>query len=167
MASVNSVVPNRRGIPPLGGISWVQGRNFNFIVKLRILCKCCTFFSVDVGSFNWLYHFVYGYLALSVPRVPLFLQFFKSLQSHKSPEDWARQLFKPSTDSASLKLQVKNFFSFSILGFLKETSQWGHVFEIFSNLSGPGRQPNEPYFWLKFFFKLGPRTKVMAHCCNG
>ena len=31
---LNPVVPNRGGIPPWGGISWVQGRNFHFIVKL-------------------------------------------------------------------------------------------------------------------------------------
>jgi len=29
-----AVIPNRRGIPPHGGNSWVQGRNYRFIVKL-------------------------------------------------------------------------------------------------------------------------------------
>jgi len=38
------------------------GEEFQLIVKLRIHCKCCTFFKVDVGSFNWSYHFIYGYL---------------------------------------------------------------------------------------------------------
>jgi len=35
---LTAVVPNRGGIPPQGGISRVQGRNFHFIVKLPIHC---------------------------------------------------------------------------------------------------------------------------------
>jgi len=52
-------------------------------------------------------------LTLSVPRVPLFLQNLKSLQLNNSPGDWAKELFKPSTDLASLKpLTKKNVFRF-------------------------------------------------------
>ena len=40
---VKAVVPNRGGIPPWGGISWVQGRNFHFIVKLPNHCVLIKF----------------------------------------------------------------------------------------------------------------------------
>jgi len=50
------MVPNRRGIPPQGGISWVQGRNFHFVVKLPTHCECCIFLSLQ-WSFQ-LYHFI-------------------------------------------------------------------------------------------------------------
>jgi len=43
-APFSPVVPNRGGIPPQGGISWVQGRNFHFIIKLTVHCKCWTSF---------------------------------------------------------------------------------------------------------------------------
>ena len=48
-------------------------------------------------------------LTLSVPRAPLFLQ---SLQSYNSPGDWARELFKPSADSASLVVKIEKKFRF-------------------------------------------------------
>jgi len=51
------VVPNRGGIPPWGGISWVQGRNFHFIVKLPI--HCVVLFLIDIGSLNELHHFIF------------------------------------------------------------------------------------------------------------
>ena len=35
---------NRGGIPPQGGILCVQERNFHFISKLPLHCKCCTSF---------------------------------------------------------------------------------------------------------------------------
>jgi len=35
----------------------------------------------------------------------------QGLQRYNSPADWARKLFKPSTDSASLLVEIeKNFF---------------------------------------------------------
>ena len=37
---LRTVVPNRGGIPPQGGISCVQGRNFHFIIKVPVHCKC-------------------------------------------------------------------------------------------------------------------------------
>jgi len=45
-----AVVPNQGGIPPKGGISWIQWRNFHFIVKLHIHCKCWIFY-----SWHWLF----------------------------------------------------------------------------------------------------------------
>jgi len=43
------------------GISWVQGRNFHFIVKLPVDCKCCTFFK----SWHWLFELVIHFGGLS------------------------------------------------------------------------------------------------------
>jgi len=70
-----------------------------------------------------------------------FLNFLKSLQRHASPADWARELFKPSTDSASLQLHIKKMFSFWVWGFLGVTSQWGHVFAFWVSLPGLGAKP--------------------------
>ena len=46
----------------------------------------------------------------------------RALQSNKSPGGWARELFKPSTDSASLVVETeKKMFSFSVRGFRGRT----------------------------------------------
>jgi len=51
------------------------------------------------------------------------------LQSYNSPGDGARELLKPSTDSASLVVKIeKKIHSFGG-GFLMVTSQRGHVLE--------------------------------------
>jgi len=43
-----------------GRNSWVQGRNFRFIVKLSVHYRCCSLlFLVDIGFFNQLYHFTF------------------------------------------------------------------------------------------------------------
>jgi len=48
----------------------------------------------------------------------------RDLQSYNSPGDWARELFKPSTDSTSLVVQIENRnFSFWVWTFLGGTSQ--------------------------------------------
>jgi len=56
-----AVVPNRGGIPPQGGISWVQWRNFYFIVKWLIHCKCCTSFWI----WHWLFQLVISFYIAS------------------------------------------------------------------------------------------------------
>jgi len=43
-SNYSPVVPNWGGIPPQGEISWIPGRNFRFIAKLLIHCKCCSCF---------------------------------------------------------------------------------------------------------------------------
>jgi len=54
-----TVFPNRGGIRPWGGKSWVhQGRNFHFIVKLPIHCVVL-FFLIDIGCLNELYHYIF------------------------------------------------------------------------------------------------------------
>jgi len=53
--------------------------------------------------------FSYENIITEVPRAPLFLQCLKSLQLNNSPRDWARELFKPSTDSANLKAELPEF----------------------------------------------------------
>jgi len=60
------------------------------------------------------------------------------------------ELFKPFTDSASLLVDIeKNFvcFWFGVC--------WGERHKWESPLPGPGYQPIHPFFWLKFFRKLG------------
>ena len=54
------VVPDRGGIPSQGGISWVQARNFHFIVKLRIYCFPFFLFIVLLfSSCQWHLQLVY------------------------------------------------------------------------------------------------------------
>jgi len=43
-----------RSVPPQGGILWVQGRNFHFMVTLPIHCKCC----ISFQSWHWLFQLV-------------------------------------------------------------------------------------------------------------
>ena len=63
---------------------------------------------------------------------------------HKSPAARARELFKPSKDSASLLLNIeKNVFRFRFGDFLEVTSQWGHVLEILATFG----QPWTPTHW--------------------
>ena len=48
----------------------------------------------------------------------------QGLQRHNSPVDWARKLFKPSTDSASLLVEIeKTFFRFGFVALWWRTSQ--------------------------------------------
>ena len=70
----------------------------------------------------------------------------RHILGNNSPASIARELFKPSTDSASLTVSIKKNYFIWVWGFLLVTSQRGHVFEF---LTGPGRQSNEPFFWLK------------------
>jgi len=51
------------------------------------------------------------------------MQNLKSLQLNNPPGDWAREVFKPSTDSASLKPQTKKKFFVLDLGFFW---RWRH-----------------------------------------
>jgi len=82
--------------------------------------------------------------------------FYRALQSYNSSGDWAREPSKPSTDSASLLLEIeKKSFSFSVRGFLEVTSQWEHVLEILAN---PEPQPINPFCWLKVLLKTRSKS---------
>jgi len=63
---------------------------------------------------------------------------------------WARELFKPSTDSASLVVKIeKNFFVLG-LSFSGGNVTSRALFALFwPSLSGPERCPNGPFFGLK------------------
>ena len=75
---------------------------------------------------------------------------FQLLQLCNSSADWAKDLFKASTDSS---WDWRNYFF--VLGFPWVTSQWGHVFATFWPISpDPGHQPNEPFFGSSFIWKL-------------
>jgi len=95
-------------------------------------------------------------LALEVLRAPL----CKILQSYNSPGDWAWELFKPSTDSASLVVKIeKKQFSVSVGGFLEVTSQRGHVLEKQATLA-LGPNPLIHFFGSKFCWKLGDNQRL-------
>jgi len=71
----------------------------------------------------------------------------RALQSYNSPGDWARELFKPSADSASLVVETeKKNFSFLVGGFKGERHKW-RCFWV--PLPGSGLQPIGPLLWLK------------------
>jgi len=68
---------------------------------------------------------------------------------HNSPAARARELFKLSTDSGSLLVYFEKKIFY--LGSLWMTSKWGLFAFFWPNLSGPGCQPNEPFFGSCFF----------------
>jgi len=76
------------------------------------------------------------------------------LQSYNPPGDWASELFKSSTDSASLVVKVETkFFCFQWRVFEGERHKW----ECFwLHLLGPGPQPAGPLLWLKIFSETRP-----------
>jgi len=89
-------------------------------------------------------------LTLSIPRIAIIL--VQGLQRYNSPADWARKLFKPSTDSARLLAEIeKNNFSFWVCGSLGEDVTSGGVISFYwLSLGGPGRQSNGSIVSLKF-----------------
>jgi len=65
----------------------------------------------------------------------------QSLQFCNSPGDWARELFKPSTDSASLVVEIENKnFLFSVGGFQGGAPQVGVFLATFT-------WPWAPTYW--------------------
>jgi len=77
------------------------------------------------------------------------------LQHHDTPANSARELFKPSTVSASLLVSIKKKYLIWVRDSLGETSQSGAVFEFLTNFDWSGRQSNKPFFGSKFIWKLG------------
>ena len=75
-----------------------------------------------------------------------------SIFGHNLPTDWAREVFKPSTDLVSLLVSIEKtilWFRFGVL------CGWHHKWEccvlLWTTLPGPGHQPNEPFFGSCFF----------------
>jgi len=77
----------------------------------------------------------------------------RALQSYNSPGDWARELFKPSTHSASLVVEIKKKF----FRFRGKCHKWGCFWLL---LTGPGPQPIGPLLWLKLLWKLGQNPRL-------
>jgi len=79
----------------------------------------------------------------------------RDLKSYNSPGDWARELLKPSTDSASLVVEIeKKNFSFSVGNFRGERHKWGC---FWLPLPGPGPQPIGPLLWPKICSETRPK----------
>jgi len=58
--------------------------------------------------------------------------FAQGLQRYNSPADWARKLFKPSTDSASLLVEIeRKMFRFGFMVLRRRTSQVGVSFSFY------------------------------------
>jgi len=55
----------------------------------------------------------------------------QGLQGYSSPADWARKLFKPSTDSASLLVEIEKIFRFGFVVLWGITSQAGVSFSFY------------------------------------
>jgi len=78
--------------------------------------------------------------------------FCPSLQRHDSPTDSARELFRPSRDSANLLVKIGRKIFVLGLWFPVGVFTSGGVFSSFWPTSpDPGRQTNETIFWLKVF----------------
>ena len=66
----------------------------------------------------------------------------RTLQSYNSPGDWARELFRPSTDSASLVVEIeKNNFRFRWRFFWRRRHKEDMFWKSRPLLAGPGPQP--------------------------
>jgi len=73
---------------------------------------------------------VYGKHIYLSPAIAKILA--QGLQRYNSPTDWARKVFKPSTDSASLLVEIEKKFSFWVCGFLgKDVTTGGVIFNLF------------------------------------
>jgi len=83
-------------------------------------------------------------------------------KSYNLPGDWARELFKPSTDSASLvvNIEIQNF-SFWVWAFLGKTSQVGVFLRYFGHLFlALGAVPIGHFLDSKFSWKLGQNPRL-------
>ena len=110
----------------LSGVTNVCGTSF--IWTPPFMKRSFVFFKPNLAL--WQYQPPAHQVALSTSYAPLVISlpstlqahngqfFYQSLQLHNLPVDWARELFKPSTDSVSLPFQTeKNLFFVSDLGF--------------------------------------------------
>jgi len=86
----------------------------------------------------------------------------RALQFYNSPGDWARELFKPSTDSASLAVKIeKKNFSFWFWAFLGGTSQVGVFLRCFGHIClALGVVPMGHFLDSKFRWKLGQTPRL-------
>ena len=85
------------------------------------------------------------------PGLPLFC---RTLQCCNSPGDWAWELSKPSTDSASLVVKIeKNVFRFRLGDFWRWRHEEGVFWKFWPPLAGPGPQSIDPFYWLKVLLK--------------
>jgi len=83
-----------------------------------------------------------------------------TLSSHNLPTDRAGELFKPSTDLASLLVYISKKFRLG-LKFLWLTSQWVMVLPFWPSSPGPGRQPNKTFFGSSFFLETRLRSESL------
>ena len=75
----------------------------------------------------------------------------------------ARELFKPSKDSASFLVLIKNkiiWFKWGV--FLGDVTK-RTCFLFWPNLTGLGRQCNESYYWLKLFLETRRSAASIEH----
>jgi len=72
---------------------------------------------------------------------------------YNSPADIARELFKPSTDEASLLGPIKKMFWFGWGVRLGGARKVGVFLDFWPILTGPGRQSHGPKYWLKLILE--------------
>ena len=85
--------------------------------------------------------------------------FCRTLQSYNSPGDCARELSKPSTDSASLVVKIeKNVFRLRWGDFWRWRHKEGMFWKFWLPLAGPGPPAIDPFFWLKVLLKTRSKS---------
>jgi len=82
------------------------------------------------------------------------------ISGHNSLADWPRELFKPSTDLASLLVEIEKNASFWICGFLEVTSKWGNIFAFSANFTRPWAPTQSAVFLAQAFWKLGQNSRL-------
>ena len=85
---------------------------------------------------------LYSFLARTQPKMST--SHYPS--GHNSPAGSARELFKSSTDSASLLVSIKKITWFGLGVLLGGRHKVGVFLNFWPTLTGPGRQSNEPFF---------------------
>jgi len=87
----------------------------------------------------------------------------QTLASHNLLTNRAREMIKPSTDSASLQLEIekkKSWLGFRVLCVLRHNeSMFGFFLEP---LPGPGHQANTKFFRAKFFWICDSKTSLQS-----
>jgi len=100
-------------------------------------------------------------LTLSIPRFAIILA--QGLQRYNSPADWARKLFKPSTDSASLlvKIEKKLLFVLGLWFSGRGRHKWGCHFHFIGLVyAALDANPMGQLFRSSFYLKLGYPTSL-------
>jgi len=100
---------------------------------------------------------LFAFPTLNAELNPLTTTIGRPFFGQKSPAARARELFKPSPDSASLLVDVEKE-RFSVRIFRRWRHNEGMFRKFWTHLAGPGPQPIDPFYWLKALLKTRSKS---------